>query len=301
MKNCKKCNTQMKDTAKFCPACGASAEPPESPQGDPRSHHSRKKSAAPFIIICVVLILAMAGGTGFFVWKLKNGQKQETMAKGSDIWDSQTEKEPQKTAAKTRVAATTAAAVVAEATTAPETEAGAKAEATTAATTAAETAAAPETVAETAAPPAQTAPAEYLTVYVANCRDFITMRDSPSTTARELSKIPLGAAVSYVSTSTNGFDQIVYNGHMGYALDSYLSTSQPYVPPTSAVAALDTMYVVNCESSITLRTSDSTKAAEICQIPLGAPVSYVSAAGNGFCKIIYLGNTGYALSAYLSY
>lgn len=299
MKNCKKCNTQMKDTAKFCPACGAPAEPPESPQGDPRSHHSRKKSAAPFIIICLVLILAMAGGTGFFVWKLKNGQKQETMAKGDDIWDSQTEKEPRKTAAKTRVEATTAAAAVAEATTAPETEAeiaaaaetGAKAEATTAAVTAA----------ETAAPPVQTAPAEYLTVYVANCRDFITMRDSPSTTARELSKIPLGAAVSYVSTSTNGFDQIVYNGHIGYALDSYLSTSQPYVPPTSAVTALDTMYVVNCESSITLRSSDSTKAAEICQIPLGAPVSYVSAAGNGFCKIIYLGNTGYALSAYLSY
>ena len=75
---------------------------------------------------------------------------------------------------------------------------------------------------------------------------------------------------------------------------------QPYVSANSG-AVYDTMYVVNCKESITLRTSDSTSAKEICQIPLGAAVSYVSTAGNGFYKIIYLGNTGYALGSYLSY
>ena len=61
-----------------------------------------------------------------------------------------------------------------------------------------------------------------------------------------------------------------------------------------------TMYVVNCKESITLRTSPSTKAAEIRQIPLGAPVTYVETAANGFYKVIYNGDTGYALASYLN-
>ena len=62
-----------------------------------------------------------------------------------------------------------------------------------------------------------------------------------------------------------------------------------------------TMYVVNCNESITLRTSPSTSASEICQIPLGAAVSYVESAANGFYKVVYLGNTGYALASYLQF
>ena len=62
-----------------------------------------------------------------------------------------------------------------------------------------------------------------------------------------------------------------------------------------------TMYVVNCNESITLRTSPSTSASEICQIPLGATVSYVESAANGFYKVVYLGNTGYALASYLQF
>ena len=97
--------------------------------------------------------------------------------------------------------------------------------------------------------------------------------------------------MSYVSTAGNGFYQVIYNGQTGYALASYLSET-----PGSAVAgeaAYDTMYVVNCNEFITLRTSDSTSAGEICKIPLGAAVR--------FYKITYNGYTGYALASYLSY
>ena len=72
-------------------------------------------------------------------------------------------------------------------------------------------------------------------------------------------------------------------------------------PETTAAPDYQTMYVVNCKQSITLRTSPSTQAAEIRQIPLGAAVSFIENAENGFCKVVYLGNTGYALSSYLSY
>lgn len=63
----------------------------------------------------------------------------------------------------------------------------------------------------------------------------------------------------------------------------------------------ETCFVVNCKESITLRKSPSTKAEECCQIPLGAAVSYVGTAENGFYQVIYNGQTGYALASYLSF
>lgn len=57
--------------------------------------------------------------------------------------------------------------------------------------------------------------------------------------------------------------------------------------------------VVNCEESITLRTSPSTAAEEICQIPLGVTVNYIEDAGGEFYRVEYNGKTGYALAYYL--
>lgn len=67
---------------------------------------------------------------------------------------------------------------------------------------------------------------------------------------------------------------------------------------------LQLMRVVNCNQSITLRTSPSTNAEAVSmfgQIPLGATVSYIEPAENGFCKIAYNGDIGYALAAYLEF
>lgn len=71
-------------------------------------------------------------------------------------------------------------------------------------------------------------------------------------------------------------------------------------PVSEVQSAYETYYVVNCKESITLRKSASTKAGEYCQIPLGAAVSFVEKAENGFYKVIYNGTTGYALASYLS-
>lgn len=81
---------------------------------------------------------------------------------------------------------------------------------------------------------------------------------------------------------------------------------KPTIPPmeeepeSETQSGYETYYVVNCKESITLRKSASTKAGEYCQIPLGAAVSFVETAENGFYKIIYNGTTGYALASYLS-
>lgn len=69
---------------------------------------------------------------------------------------------------------------------------------------------------------------------------------------------------------------------------------------TANTQVLTTLYVVNCNESITLRTADSTSAKGIRQIPLGAAVSFMENASNGFYKVSYNGSTGYALASYLS-
>ena len=79
-----------------------------------------------------------------------------------------------------------------------------------------------------------------------------------------------------------------------------LQETQPQTVAATQAQVLTTLYVVNCNESITLRVSDSTNAKEIKQIPLGAAVSFMENAANGFYKISYNGSIGYALASYLS-
>lgn len=167
----------------------------------------------------------------------------------------------------------------------------------------------------TLTPTEETSKELYTTLFVVNCQESITLRTEPYTKASEICQIPLGSPVSYVETSDNGFYKVIYNGKTGYALASYLDTeyhaTNQVIKPSSGNTSSDTykttvpaqvyttMYVVNCQESITLRTSPSTKASEICQIPLGAAVSYVERAGNDFYLIVYNGKVGYSLASYL--
>ena len=141
---------------------------------------------------------------------------------------------------------------------------------------------------------------QYVIYYVVNCKQSITLRPQPDVNSGEITQIPLGSAVSYVEAAENGFYQVIYNGNTGYALASYLSTTKPSVSTSNNTVSYETYYVVNCKQSITLRPQPDVNSGEICQIPLGAAVSFISTASNGFYYISYNGNTGYSLASYLS-
>lgn len=135
---------------------------------------------------------------------------------------------------------------------------------------------------------------QYPTYYVVNCKQSITLRPQPDVNSGEILQIPLGSAVSYVGTASNGFYEIIYNGNRGYSLASYLSSS-------SGSSSYSTCRVVNCNESITLRPQPDVDSGEICQIPLGSTVSYVGTASNGFYEIYYMGQHGYSLADYLAF
>lgn len=129
--------------------------------------------------------------------------------------------------------------------------------------------------------------------YVVNCKESITLREEPFTSAGEICQMPLFSAVTYLGEAENGFYEVEYYGLIGYALASYLDYYEPQI--YTGV----TCRVVNCKESIMLRTSPSTKATEICQIPLGTVVDYIEPAANNFYLVSYSGHIGYALADYL--
>lgn len=136
------------------------------------------------------------------------------------------------------------------------------------------------------------------TMYVVNCNEWISLRSKPNTDSAQITTMSLGASCGFIEASVNGFYKVSYNGTTGYALAQYLSVERPHinahVAPRNQI-----LYVVNCNESITLRTSDSINAGEITQIPLGASVEFLAQARNGFYKIRYNGRVGYSLSQYL--
>ena len=176
----------------------------------------------------------------------------------------------------------------------------------------------PVTAVATAAPVAVTAAATVAadysrTMYVSHCAQSISLRESPTTAARAVKQIPFAAPVTVLETADNGFYKVIYNGTTGYSLASYLINYQPdeserLDKPVGAVETTAvpgptyrTMFCVNCKEYITLRSVPDTKGADLAHIPLGASVSYVRTADNGFYEVIYNGKRGYALAQYLSY
>lgn len=60
-----------------------------------------------------------------------------------------------------------------------------------------------------------------------------------------------------------------------------------------------TKYVINTDG-LDLRTQPTNTASIVCTAPKGQPVSFVKDVGNGYSEVVYNGNTGYVLSAYLT-
>lgn len=129
---------------------------------------------------------------------------------------------------------------------------------------------------------------------VVDCKEFITLRDSDNGKGEEIIKIPLGAIVDYLDSDSKGYAEVSYRGITGYVQSKYLKPVDDMDIPESV-----TLSVVNCKKSITLRNTPNINGKEIIQIPLGAEVDFLGYAENGFYKVSYKGNTGYALSRYL--
>ncbi len=127
---------------------------------------------------------------------------------------------------------------------------------------------------------------------VVNCTTYVSLRQSPDTSAARLDKVPLGAYVIAKGSASNGFIKVEYKGRTGYILGAYLKKTN-----TGNVALAD-QRVTGCESWVSLRATPSTSAARLNKVPLGAKVTDCIKNGS-FVRCTYKGQTGYILAKYL--
>ena len=58
---------------------------------------------------------------------------------------------------------------------------------------------------------------------VVNCRESITLRETPSVYSYEILQIPLGAHVRYLGDTSGEFYRVEYRGYVGFALKAYIA------------------------------------------------------------------------------
>lgn len=63
---------------------------------------------------------------------------------------------------------------------------------------------------------------------VANCEEYITLREEPSTSAAALARMPLGARVAVIRDDGGDFVYVHYKHETGYALRRYLKLAEDY-------------------------------------------------------------------------
>ena len=148
------------------------------------------------------------------------------------------------------------------------------------------------------------------TMTVVNCENWVTLRETPSTSADAVTRVPYGESVD--AYYYNGrFTECYYKGLHGYILSEYLADGlqrdyQRYTPGDSTEQNTDydnllgSMRIVNCDSWVTLRSKPSTSASAVTRIPLG---EYVEAYkyNDRFSECYYRGMHGYVLNQYLGY
>ena len=145
-------------------------------------------------------------------------------------------------------------------------------------------------------------PGDFVRVF--GCKEFITLREEPSTGAKAIVQIPLGALVTCYEYTDNGFARVYYGGYFGFVQSKYISEINPETGGEWRVP----MYVANCNEFISLREDASTSSDCMQRMPLGAQVECYLRTVDGpqpMENVGYPGSEGmqrgYALSRYLCF
>ena len=141
-------------------------------------------------------------------------------------------------------------------------------------------------------------------LHVVGCEEFITLREEPSTGAKAIVQIPLGALVTCYEYTENDFARVYYGGCFGFVQAQYISEVNPETGGEWRIP----MYVANCNEFISLREDASTSSNCMQRMPLGAQVECYLRTVDGpqpMENVGYPGSEGmqrgYALSRYLCF
>lgn len=135
----------------------------------------------------------------------------------------------------------------------------------------------------------------------------LNLRSSASTSAGIVAVMPFGAGVTLTGNRQNGFVSLTYNGQSGWAFETYLTiggtpapTPAPSPSPAPGGAPTPGSGLAYANATLNLRSSASTSASVIAVIPQGGEVTLTGIDQNGFYKVVYQGQTGWAAISFLT-
>ena len=130
---------------------------------------------------------------------------------------------------------------------------------------------------------------------VYNCSEWVSLRETPDTSAKRLAKVYLGELVTDCQEAANNFIQCEFGGKVGYILATYLKTT----PFSSGEAFPGNQMVVNCSEWVSMRESPDSSSKQLTRVPLGAIVTSCVAYMGSFVYCEYKGYKGYISTTYL--
>lgn len=137
------------------------------------------------------------------------------------------------------------------------------------------------------------APTDVMEVF--NCNEYVTLRREADTKSKELTKVLKGSLVYFQGYADNGFYFVHFDGKDGYILSKYLKNT--YFEIGDLICTNQQVY--NCSEWVSLRKDMDTKSERLAKVPLGAIVTRVVNADEGWMLCTYNGKTGYIKKDYL--
>lgn len=138
-----------------------------------------------------------------------------------------------------------------------------------------------------------------ISLWYADCEEYITLRSEPERSAGETTRIPAGEEVTLLGYSGE-FAMVDYQGLRGYVLSSYLSPPDFLLEPEEAVepSRNRSVYRAVCESYISLREFPDVTAQVLARIPAGGTF-FLLEWKDDFALVDYNGLSGYVLGSYI--
>ena len=150
-----------------------------------------------------------------------------------------------------------------------------------------------------------------VTVTYESVKDRVTakvetnLRNAPGTDGTQVvSTIRNGEWVTRTGIGSNGWSRLEYNGQIVYALTSYLTTDESYDPEDvedRSIVWTPISDMVTAKDTTNLRDKPTTDGSQVvATIRHGEVVQRVATGSNGWSRVIYNGQTLYAVTSFLT-
>lgn len=133
------------------------------------------------------------------------------------------------------------------------------------------------------------------------------LRDGATTKSNVVATIENGQTVQRVGIGSNGWSKLVYNGKTVYAITSYLTTelSKETEPPETQDIVSNNIFTpqsdkVTAKNYVNLRMYPTTDSEVVGFLEKGTFIERVAVSNKGWSRLIYNGQTVYAVTSYLT-